>query len=63
MITINKKEAEYLRSKGRDHDIHVHNKTHKGNAKHYYLTTSFKSVDLLNKYRKKIHQTDLYRKK
>lgn len=62
LITISKKEASFLRSKGRAHDVHVHSKNHKSNAKRYFLTTSFKSVNILNEYRKSIHQSDLYKK-
>ena len=53
MITINKKEAEYLRSKGRDHDIHVHNKMcirdrHRCSSyldQHKYYTSKYIYVD------------------
>lgn len=60
MIQISQKEAEYLRSKNRDNDIHVHSKNHKSRSKRYFLTTSKVSVDLLNDYRRSRHQTDLF---
>ena len=52
MIKISKEEAEYLRSKKRGFDVHMSSKTHKGRAKRYYLTESYKSLEILNKYRK-----------
>lgn len=60
MINISQKEAEYLRSKGRGFDVHVISKTHKSHAKRYYMTTRPRTVEILNAYRKAIHQTDLY---
>lgn len=51
MILITKKEAYYLRDKGRGKDIVVSSKTHHGKAKRYYLTESKKSLDLVQKYR------------
>ena len=60
MINISQKEAEYLRSKGRGFDIHTISKTHKGRAKRYYMTTRYKTIEILNEYRKSVHQTDLY---
>jgi hypothetical protein len=63
LITITSKEAEYLRSKGRGFDVHVTSKTHKSRGKKYWLTTRYRSVQLLNDYRKSRHQTDLYKSK
>ena len=60
MISINAKEAEYLRSKGRGYDVKTANKSHKSRSKKYFMTTNFKSVELLNNYR---NRTDLYIKK
>ena len=59
MININQKEAEYLRSKGRGFDVHVISKTHNSRAKKYYMTTRYKTVKILNEYRKALHRTDL----
>ena len=51
MILITKKEAYYLREKGRGKDIVVSSKTHNGKAKRYYLTESKTSLKLLNAFR------------
>ena len=40
--------------------MHTISKTHKGRAKRYYMTTRYKTVEILNEYRKSVHQTDLY---
>lgn len=53
MIKITQREAEILKQADREHDIHVHNKTHKKRAKTYYLTTSKESMHILNQYREK----------
>lgn len=63
LISINAKEAEYLRSKGRDFDVKTVNKSHKSRSKKYFMTTNFESVKLLNNYRKSLNRTDLYIKK
>lgn len=52
MILITKKEAYYLRDKGRGKDIIVSSKTHNGKAKRYYLTESKVSLKLLDTFRK-----------
>ena len=52
MILITKKEAYYLRDKGKGKDIIVSSKTHNGKAKRYYLTESKVSLDILSSYRK-----------
>ena len=52
MILITKKEAYYLRDKGRGKDIIVSSKTHNGKAKRYYLTESKASLKLLDAFRK-----------
>lgn len=52
MILITKKEAYYLRDKGRGKDIIVSSKTHNGKAKRYYLTESKTSLKLLDTFRK-----------
>lgn len=54
MIKINKKEAMYLRSKGRGNDITVVNVTHHSKAKRWYLTESLRSMELLEEYRNNI---------
>ena len=58
MIQISQKEAEYIRKHNRDFDVHMSSKTHKGNAKRYYLTTSDQSLYLLKEYRESVHQYD-----
>lgn len=63
LISINAKEAEYLRSKGRGYDVKTANKSHKSRSKKYFMTTNFKSVELLNNYRKSLNRTDLCIKK
>ena len=45
LISINAKEAEYLRSKGRGYDVKTANKSHKSRSKKYFMTTNFKSVE------------------
>lgn len=51
MIKISADEAKFLRSKNRSQDIHMSSATHKSRAKVYYLTTSPKSMRLLEEYR------------
>ena len=51
MIKISADEAKFLRSKNRGHDVHMSSATHHAKAKRYYLTTSPKSVRLLDEYR------------
>ena len=51
LIKISQDEAKYLRENGRESDIHMASQCHKGRAKTYYLTTSYKSMKLLEKYR------------
>lgn len=59
MVNISQKEAEYLRSHGRAFDVRVRNKHHKSKAKSYFLVEHVRSVEMLNKYRMSINQTDL----
>lgn len=59
MVKISQKEAEYLRNHGRSFDVKVCNKHHKGKAKSYFLVEHVRSVEMLNKYRTSINQTDL----
>ena len=54
MIRINKKEATYIRSKGRGRDIVVVNTTHNSKAKRWYLAESPESMRLLEEYRQNI---------
>ena len=54
MIKITQCEAEMLRKNGRDFDVHISSKTHKGKAKKYYLTENPESLEILTKYRKSI---------
>ena len=51
MISISRAEADFLRDNQRGHDVHVVNRDHKSRGKRYYLTTSPKSMKLLNDYR------------
>ena len=59
LVKISQKEAEYLRNHVRAFDIIVCNKQHKGKSKSYFLVTHVRSVEMLNKYRESIYQTDL----
>lgn len=52
MIAITKDEAFYIRSKGRASDVHMSSRDKKARGKRYYLTESFKSMKLLDEYRK-----------
>ena len=40
-----------LRENGRGHDVHMSSRNKKSRGKRYFLTTSFKSMKLLNEYR------------
>ena len=51
MITITKAEAAYLRDNGRSIDVHMSSRSKNSNGKRYFLTTSYKSMKLLNEYR------------
>ena len=51
MEKITREEAEYLRSKGRDADIHMSSRTKSSRGKRFYLTLSPKSGKLLRDYR------------
>ena len=53
MIDISADEARMLRENGRGADVHMSGSTHKSRLKSYFLTTSPKSMKLLNEYRKK----------
>ena len=52
MIKITREEAEYLRSRGRDNDIHISSATKNSRGKRYYVTQSRNTMQLLNKYRR-----------
>ena len=52
LIKIEADEAAYLRENGQAFDVHMTSATHKSKAKKYYLTTSPRSMKLLDKYRK-----------
>ena len=52
MIDITRCEAMMLREAGRGHDVHMSSRQHKSRSKTYFLTTSPKSMKLLNEYRK-----------
>lgn len=58
MVNISQKEAEYLRNHGRAFDVRVRNKHHKSKAKSYFLVEHVRSVEMLNRYRESINQTD-----
>lgn len=51
MISITGEEAKMLRENGRGHDVHMSSRNKKSRGKRYFLTTSFKSMKLLNEYR------------
>ena len=52
MIDITAREAKMLRDRGRSEDVHLSSRSHKSSHKSYYLTTSPKSMKILNEYRK-----------
>ena len=52
MIDITRDEADMLRKAGRGNDVHMSSRQHKSRSKTYFLTTSPKSMKLLNEYRK-----------
>lgn len=54
MIQISQNEAKYLRSRGRAKDVHMSSITSKSRGKRYYLTEDYKSLQLLEQYRKRI---------
>ena len=53
MVNITQAEAFFLRASGRADDVHVSSRTHKSKAKRYFATESFKTMQLLNKYKNK----------
>ena len=59
MVKITQKEAKYLREQNKGYNIHVISKTHKSRGKTYYLTEEPATLQILNDYRTKRHQTDL----
>nr|DAR15273.1 MAG TPA: hypothetical protein [Caudoviricetes sp.] len=59
LVNINQKEAEYLRNHGRFFDVKVCNKHHKSKGKSYFLVEHVRSIEMLNRYRESINQTDL----
>lgn len=52
MILITQDEAFYLRSLGRDEDIQVSSRTHKGRAKRYYMVETRDNKKDLKAYRR-----------
>lgn len=52
MIDITAAEAKMLRDRGCGHDVHLSSRSHKSSHKSYFLTTSPKSMRILNEYRK-----------
>ena len=52
MIDITKHEAKYLASMGRRVDIHSASRTHGSKKISYFITTSPKTMKLLDEYRK-----------
>ena len=52
MISISQKEAKMLREHGRGEDIHMSSRNKKSRGKRYFLTESYKSMKILNGYRK-----------
>ena len=59
MIDITRKEADMLRAAGRGKDIHMSSQSHKSKQKTYFLTTSSKSMKLLDEYRK-LHTLEIH---
>ncbi len=59
MIDISRAEADYLRKSGRGNDVHMANQRHKSHAKKYFVTTSPKTMRLLEDYRKQ-HTLEVY---
>ena len=53
MISISAEEAKMLREHGRGEDVHMSSRNKKSRGKRYFLTTSYKSMKLLNDYRSK----------
>ena len=51
LIDITRDEADMLRENGRGKDVHMSNQKHKSRGKSYFVTTSFKTMKLLEKYR------------
>lgn len=51
MIEITADEARYLRDNRRGHDVMMSSKTHKSRSKTYFAVESYKSLQLLRKYR------------
>ena len=52
MIHISQEEAFMLRGAGRGEDVHMSSRDKKSNGKKYFATESFKTVKLLDKYRR-----------
>lgn len=52
MIDISAREAKMLRDRGRSDDVHLSSRSHNSSHKSYFLTTSPKSMRILNEYRK-----------
>lgn len=59
MIDITRKEADMLRKAGRMNDVHMSSQSHKSRQKTYFLTTSPKSMKILNEYRK-LHTLEVH---
>lgn len=52
MVEITQDEAIMLRESGRSDDVHMSSRTKKSRGKKYFMTESYKSIKLLNEYRK-----------
>ena len=59
MVNITQAEAFFLRASGRGEDVHVSSRTHKSRSKRYFATESYKTMTLLNKYRRQ-HVTEVH---
>ena len=55
MINVSRAEAEMLRERGRGHDVYVANRG-ASRSKTYFVTTSNKTMKLLNEYRNQHNQ-------
>lgn len=56
MIDVSRAEAMYLREHGRGKDVYVSGKNHGSNGHSFFITTSHKTMKLLNEYRKQHNQ-------
>lgn len=58
MISITKKEAEYIRDAGYKRYVKLSSRTHKKGSKHYWLVENPKVLKALENWREKIKVTE-----